>query len=163
MTRIESRATWALVALAWLGLQCGSPPTKIGNDCQTDAHCGGQESQLTLTCDHTIPGGSCTVDSCTPDDPATVKVDESDGCPDGARCVTEKDDRNVCRRACERSVDCGEVVLCAEACASEGSGCKTECKNRMLCLPFRAKQSQETDEEYEKIPRTCLVEGARKS
>lgn len=146
---------------------CGDPPTKVGDVCQIDDHCGGTEASFALVCDTTIPGGACMVEGCTPDDPAT-EADEDDGtCPDGSRCVREcpegvkncpeEQARNVCRRTCDQQSDCGEVIRCREVCETvdEVEKCKVECKNEMECTPFWSPLPEDADDP----PRACILKG----
>jgi hypothetical protein len=146
---------------------CGDPPTKVGDVCQIDDHCGGTEGTFTLACDISIPGGACMVQGCTPDDPAT-EADEDDGsCPDGSRCVVECPEgvRNcdteeamyLCRRSCDQQSDCGEVIVCRERCETvdEVEKCSIECKNEMECTPFWSPLPEEADDP----PRACILKG----
>jgi hypothetical protein len=147
---------------------CGDPPTKVGDVCQIDDHCGGTEGSFALVCDITIPGGSCMVQGCTPDNPVTEDIDEDDGtCPDGSRCVIEcpmgvkdctaEESMNVCRRTCDQQSDCGEVIVCKEKCETvdEVEKCSIECKNEMECTPFWSPLPDEVDDP----PRACILKG----
>ena len=146
---------------------CGDPPTKVGDVCQIDDHCGATEGDFTLACDITIPGGACMVQGCTPDNPAT-EADEDDGsCPDGSRCVVEcpmgaancdaAAAMNLCRRTCDQQSDCGEVIVCRERCETVDNveKCSIECKNEMECTPFWSP----LPEDAEDPPRACILKG----
>jgi len=174
----------ALLAVVALSAGCGDPPTMVGEVCQTDDHCGGSEQDLSLTCDHSVPGGSCTVTECELDNPDTLDVAEDlETCPEGSRCVREfirtapkcdkdTETRLVCRRSCTQQGDCGEVILCDPSC-KEVDGeevCSTECKNRIMCVPFWShmpdpEDYQDPEDEAaaeaaaEEPPRACIVYG----
>lgn len=132
---------------------CGDPPTKVGDVCQMDEHCGGTEGSFNLLCDVSIPGGSCVVENCTPEEPPpdkdTPDVPEDEGtCPSGSRCIREcpqgaeacleTEIRNVCRRSCDQQSDCGEVIVCrwkydkADACKEDC--CTEECNGNEICI-----------------------------
>jgi hypothetical protein len=164
---------WGIIVLALWGLAlvggCSDLPTMVGEVCQTDDHCGGQEESLTLTCDHAVPGGSCTVSECTPDNPDTEALEDEMSCPQGARCVQEhvtfakkcrgtEPTRFVCRRECEQQSDCGEVILCGLKCeiVDDEEVCEEECKNRMECVPFWSSIPADVDEP----PRACVLYGS---
>lgn len=156
-----------LVLLLPLGLLlagCGDPPTKIGDVCQNAGHCGDKEGEFDLVCDTGIPGGSCTVKGCTPDDHTTPAVAEDEGtCPADSRCVREVDKttvyRDYCRRSCNQQSDCGEVIVCREVCKEEDGEevCSEECKNEMECSPF---WDMDRDEVPEDAPRACIMKRA---
>jgi hypothetical protein len=159
---------------------CGDPPTQIGEVCQTDQHCGATEGTLTLTCDHLIPGGSCTVSTCTVDDPTTEMAEDEASCPTGSRCVREhtyrfqdenicrgtdikkcfgtEDTRLVCRRECGQQSECNEVILCGKKCETvdEVEVCEEEYKNRMECVPFWSVIPEDNDD----APRACVLFGS---
>jgi len=143
---------------------CGDPPSKVGDVCQIDDHCGGTEGSFALACDTSIPGGACMVTGCTPDDPATPDVNEDDGtCPDGSRCVKEivcpdgASECNLCRRTCDQQSDCGEVIVCKEVCETVDNveKCETKCKNEMECTPFWSPLPEGADDP----PRACILKG----
>jgi len=143
-------------------------PTKVGDVCQIDEHCGGTEGDFTLACDTTIPGGVCMVQGCTADDPAT-EADEDDGsCPGGSRCVAEcpagvtecpiAQATNICRRTCDQQSDCGEVIVCGTVCETNDDGketCSEKCKNEMECAPFWSPLPEDADDP----PRACILKG----
>ena len=105
---------------------CGDPPTRIGQTCQTDAHCG-NEGEFSLSCDHSIPGGACTLEGC---DPA-----QTSSCPAGAVCMPEGDE-SACRLACQQAFDCREVIACRpDPACQEVEGCEEHCDNAMTCAP----------------------------
>ena len=148
-----------LVVSCLLVSGCGDPPTKVGDVCQTDDHCGAIEDGFALTCDHSIPGGACAVEGCTPDDFTTEDVSEDEGtCPAGSRCVREGEDLFVCRRACSQQSDCGEVIVCRKRCelVGEEEKCHTECKNEMECAPF---WDMDRSAVPENAPRACILKG----
>ena len=151
---------------------CGDPPTKVGDVCQIDDHCGGAEGTFELACDISIPGGVCMVQGCTADDKATPE-DEDDGtCPDGSRCVMEcpEDDDacangdiewslNLCRRTCDQQSDCGEVIVCGIVCETDDEGvetCSEKCKNEMECAPFWSPLLESGDCDQMEV--ACLTE-----
>lgn len=108
---------------------CGDEPSRIGQPCQDDAHCG-TEAGLELVCDHTIPGGSCTLRGCDPVQPGS--------CPKGALCVTEgegADGTTACRRACDDVLDCREVIACGPEpdCDPTAEKCGERCADAMRC------------------------------
>jgi hypothetical protein len=160
----------ASIAAFTLVCGCGDPPTQIGEVCQSDQHCGAAEGTLTLTCDHSIPGGSCTVSTCTVDDPATPEVAEDEtSCPTGSRCIREhihsgkkcrgtEETRYVCRRECGQQSECNEVILCGEKCemVDDVEVCQEECKNRMECVPFWSVIPEDNDDP----PRACVLFGS---
>ena len=147
---------------------CGDPPTKVGDVCQIDDHCGGAEGTFELACDVTIPGGVCMVQGCIADIPDTPE-DEGDGsCPDGSRCVVEcplgakecdiELAMNLCRRTCDQQSDCGEVIVCGIVCETDDEGketCSEKCKNEMECAPFWSP----LPEDAEDPPRACILKG----
>jgi len=164
---------------------CGDLPTRVGDVCQTDEHCGSGEQNFTLTCDHAVPGGSCTVRECTPDDPDTLDLTEGEtSCPAGSRCVLElarmtnkclgaTETRLVCRRSCEQQSDCGEAILCGKSCemVDDKEVCHEECKNSMMCVPFwnhlpdyenwpDTTRKSDAQEAAENPPRACVLYGA---
>jgi hypothetical protein len=157
-----------LLSSAALVTGCGDLPTKVGDVCQIDDHCGGTEGTFELACDLTIPGGSCMVQGCTPDKPDTPDINEDDGtCPDGSRCVREcpmgaktcdiEDALDLCRRTCDQQSDCGEVIVCGIVCETvEGKEtCKEKCKNEMECTPFWSPLPEDADDP----PRACILKG----
>jgi len=142
----------ALAVLLLAGIQggCGTP-TRVGEVCQTNDHCG-KEGDFQLTCDLSVPGGTCALVGCTPDDPTTTGVaEDEDSCPEGSRCVKEGTNVNICRRSCSIPTDCREAVYCAQECADQGNSCKTKCKNHMQCLPFWQMATVPED-----APRACI-------
>lgn len=163
-----------------LALSCNGPASRIGQVCQQDQHCGGEEEGLTLSCDFQTPGGSCTVTDCTPDDPDTLDVAEDEqSCPAGSRCVREKnplsyrckgatETRLVCRPECGQRGDCPEVIVCSQKCTSDDNGnetCQEVCENRMECVPFwshlpDANLSAEAAAAAENPPRACVLYGS---
>jgi hypothetical protein len=160
------------MVLALGAASCGEPATRVGGVCQTSDHCGGGENNLALVCDNSIPGGSCTVTPCTPDDPATPEAEDKTSCPEGSRCVREcpagvrcdSVDREtvlVCRRGCSQQADCHEVIVCGPVCTPlDGGGeeCHEECKNQMECIPFWDLASAELSEKDDP-PRACVLKG----
>ncbi|MFC1655118.1 hypothetical protein ACFL2F_04865 [Myxococcota bacterium] len=146
---------------------CGDPPTKVGDVCQIDDHCGGTEGTFELACDITIPGGACMVQACTADDPLTETNEDDGSCPDGSRCVIEcpmnakecpvEQSMNICRRTCDQQSDCGEVIVCRERCETVDNveKCSIECKNEMECTPFWSPLPEDADDP----PRACILKG----
>ncbi len=168
---------WWLVPAALLCAGCDLP-TMVGSVCQLDEHCGGMEGALTVTCDHDMPGGSCTVEGCTPDDPDTLDVaEDATSCPPGTRCVVEKlplshrckgsqETRTVCRNSCTHKGECPEVIFCGPRCWEEDGQevCVTECINRSECVPFwehlpDPNLSAEHKKAAENPPRACVFYG----
>lgn len=149
-----------LLPLGFLLAGCGDPPTKVGDVCQVDLHCGAAEDGFDLECDNGIPGGSCTVMGCTSDDPDTPAVDEDEPtCPSGSRCVREGETDYFCRRSCNQQSDCGEVIKCNLVCKEEDGEevCNEECKNEMECSPF---WDMNRDDVPEDAPRACIMKRA---
>ncbi len=123
-----AKALWLLWAAA-AAAGCGDVPSRIGEPCQTDAHCGTADGQA-LVCDHTIPGGSCTLRGCDPGLP--------ESCPAGALCVAEQDAPAAggsCRRACDDVLDCRAVIACGPEpdCDPTAEQCGEHCANAMRC------------------------------
>jgi hypothetical protein len=149
-----------LLPLSLLLAGCGDPPTKVGDVCQRNEHCGAEEDGFSLVCDTGIFGGSCTVQGCTSDDHTTPAVDEDEGtCPADSRCVREGEEDYYCRRTCNQQSDCGEVIVCREVCKEEEDVevCSEECKNEMECSPF---WDMDRDEVPEDAPRACIMKRA---
>ncbi len=138
---------------------CGDEPTKVGDVCLVDEHCGAAESGFTLFCDNGIPGGSCSVLGCTSDDPTTDDAEDQGTCPDSSRCVREGESDYYCRRSCNQQSDCGEVIVCSEVCKVEEEVeiCSEECKNEMECSPF---WDMDRDDVPEDAPRACIMKRA---
>jgi hypothetical protein len=183
----EMERLWLSLAccfLATVPAGCGDLPTRVGDFCQTDQHCGSGEQSFTLTCDHNMPGGSCTVTECTPDDPDTLDVAEDEtSCPAGSRCVLElartsnkclgaSETHLVCRRSCEQQSDCAEAILCGKSCelVDDKEVCHEECKNRMMCVPFWGHlpdyenwpdpaRKADAEKAAENPPRACVLYG----
>lgn len=165
-------AILVVLALALAVASCGEPATRVGSVCQTSDHCNKTEDNLALTCDNSIPGGSCTVTPCTPDDPATPDAEDRASCPEGSRCVREcpagvrcdglaRQTVLACRRACSQQADCHEVIVCAPVCSPlDGGGeeCHEECKNQMECIPFWDLSASELAAKDDP-PRACVLKG----
>jgi hypothetical protein len=166
----EFLALVGALCLALVSVGCADLPTQVGAVCQGDDHCGGTEGNLALQCDNSIPGGSCTVDACISDDPATEEAEDATSCPPGSRCVREcpagvscnsieAQTRWVCRQECGQQSDCHEIIVCGRVCEpTEGGGeeCHEECANEMECTPFWDLTAEELKDLAE-APRACIL------
>jgi hypothetical protein len=162
------KGQWVCVTamvVAWITGGCSDVPTRVGDVCQIDDHCGGAEGSLSLKCDNSIPGGACTVESCTMDNPDTTDVAEDlQSCPEGSRCVREGANLYLCRRACEQLSDCREVIVCGQKCETDDNGvetCSQECKNNMECTPFWDLPDETLKTMTPSPPRACILKGHR--
>jgi len=179
MERLVMKNIFVFVTVvSLLGSGCDLP-TRVGSVCQLDQHCGGKEGELQLVCDHQLPGGLCTVEGCTPDNPDTLDVaEDAASCPPGTRCVLEKSPlmhrcktsgevRAVCRPQCTHRGECPEVMFCGTRCFEQNGEevCVEECPNRMECVPFWThlpdpNASEEAKKQAENPPRACVLYGS---
>jgi hypothetical protein len=141
-----SGAIWLVCALA-AGAACEGG-TRIGAPCQLDAHCG-QEQGFALVCQTSVPGGSCTLRDCTPDDPATPEDESLGSCPASARCVRDGiRPRYLCRLACWTPADCRPIWDCQAG----------DCRNAVRCALVHPSDDPLATEPPPDAPRACAYQ-----
>ena len=152
---LQGKLGMFLLVMGILSSGCGDEPTKVGNVCQTDQHCGGTEATFQLFCDNSIPGGYCTIDNCIMDDPETEDIaEDKESCPEGSRCVREGEDSFLCRKECSQQNDCGEVIVC-RANPEEIDECIEDCTDDLFTCDLKCGSNSECLDECAKCVEKC--------
>ena len=89
---------WSLVAVLLLVAAVVACGAEVGDECGTNAECGGE-----MICDLTAPGGYCTKTPCTPN-----------SCPVDAVCISFPNGETYCMRYCDEDDDCRDGYRCVE-------------------------------------------------
>lgn len=89
-TTLRFALVLATAAALWA---CGAT---VGDACEVDADCGQR-----LVCEHTLPGGYCTLSDCA-----------LRGCPEEGVCIHFDAHTSYCMRPCDTGDACRDEYLC---------------------------------------------------